>query len=49
VQSATVDALKHTSAALKQYGRTVDVASVDHLLNNMDDAVVRRVSMCARV
>lgn len=36
--SATMNALKETSKALKQYGRTVDVASVDHLLNNLEDA-----------
>ena len=33
-----MNALKETSKALKQYGRTVDVASVDHLLNNLEDA-----------
>ena len=33
-----MNALKETSKALKQYGRTVDVASIDHLLNNLEDA-----------
>lgn len=31
-----MNALKETSKALKQYGRTVDVASIDHLLNNLE-------------